>query len=78
MTEYVAVGHGVDRELLEPVEVAQRPVTGLQDALLVTTDLLEAVGSANGKLAAVSCILFPEDPVDPRACVRAPSGGGAR
>lgn len=68
VTEYVEIGHGVPRELVEPVEVAPRAVTGLQDALIVTADALEAVGRANGQLAAVSCILFPDNPVDPRAC----------
>lgn len=55
--EYVRVTPDVPKDLRTPEEVPERKVDTLKDVGLVLTDHVEALDRANGKIAAVDCIL---------------------
>lgn len=55
--EYVPVVPVVAAELRQPVEMPDREVAGLASVGIILTDAVEALGTANGRIVAIDCIL---------------------
>jgi hypothetical protein len=56
--------------LLEPVASPTREVDTLRDVALLVTDYDEALGTANGRLVAVRCILDGAGTGEPVECYK--------
>lgn len=68
-TEYVFVTPDVPYELRTPVAAPDRQVRTLKDVGVVLTDHVEALETANGKIAAIDCILAAAESGKKPLCV---------
>lgn len=56
-TEYIPVIPAVDETLRTPVVLPEREVNGLQSVGIILADAIEGLDLANGRIAAIDCIL---------------------
>lgn len=68
--EYVNVVVDVPGELRQPVTVPERKAATLKDVGLILADHIEGLDIANGKIAAIDCILTEAETNTPQDCAQ--------